>query len=58
MTIIWKIEIVYIDTRPYQLEMEIIVIDVLFSCTYNFILQNYDTNFPILASQKMYLNAY
>ncbi len=58
MTIIWKIEIVYIDTRPYQLEMEIIVIDVLFSYTCNFILQNYDTNFPILASQKMYLNAY
>jgi hypothetical protein len=42
----------------YQLESTIILIDVLLSCTCNFILQNYDTYFLVFAFQKMYLNAY
>jgi hypothetical protein len=42
----------------YQLESIIILIDVLFSSTCNFILQNYDTYFLVLTYQKMYLNAY
>jgi hypothetical protein len=42
----------------YQLENTIILIDVLLSCTCDSILQNCDTYFPILAFQKIYLNAY
>jgi len=57
MTRIWKVETVSIYTKV-QFENTIILIDVLFSCTCDSILQNYDTYFPILASQKMYFNAY
>jgi hypothetical protein len=42
----------------YELESTIILIDVLFSCTYNSILQNYDMYILVLAFQKMYLNEY
>jgi len=59
MIIIWKVEIISIHITPLLTENIITLIDVLISCTYNYdILQNYDTYFPILAFQIIYLNAY
>ncbi len=59
MIIILKVQNIYPYTLGlYQLQSTIILIDVLLSCTCDFILQNYDTYFLVFAFQKMYLNAY
>jgi hypothetical protein len=56
---IWKVESISMYTLGFcQLESIIILIDVLFSCICNSILQNYDMYFLYLHFKKMYLNAY
>jgi hypothetical protein len=55
MTIIWKVETIFIPLGLYQLESIIIIIDALISCTCNSILENCDIFSNTCISKKIVL---
>jgi hypothetical protein len=58
MTIIWKVEIVFVHIRVLSTWKYNNSIEGLLSCTCHFILQDCDKYVIIFTFKKMYLNAY